>query len=140
MNQPISADLVRQITEAVINEIACVNAGIQPADIDSLNLVEARANAELAKARLEQTKLELEKLRLEKQKLQQDIAQQQLHERLETAKLQAEVKLKQQQAYEKERENSIWLQSEDDDEDSRRGWEDYEKRARAIRRAHGFDF
>ena len=136
---------------------------------ENFELAEAQANAETAQLRAEKAVEELEKLRLEvarlqaerdqqkleleiaklqadkdnqelaRKKLQLEIATQQRHAGLETARLKAEVALKQQQAYEKERENSIWLQSEDDDEVSRRGWEDYEKRAAALRRANGFN-
>ena len=103
-------------------------------EVDKLQLEQERKELENRRIRAEADKAELEKT-----KLQLEIATQQRHARLETARLKAEVELKQQQAYEKERENSIWLQSEDDDEVSRRGWEDYEKRAAALRRANGFN-
>ena len=118
------------------------------ADKDNQELARKKLQLEVDKLQLEQERKELEnrriraeadKAELEKTKLQLEIATQQRHAGLETARLKAEVALKQQQAYEKERENSIWLQSEDDDEVSRRGWEDYEKRAAALRRANGFN-
>lgn len=94
-NIPLTADLVKAIVDAVVNEISCQNAGVLPADKASLELVKARAEAETAKLAMEQAKVDLARAKAEQVKTEATVE----NLRTSTAKLKQELKaLKRQQA------------------------------------------